>query len=318
MQNFSARVRWRVFFDADADDATTSIDNIYIYNIYFMCDIINNKIDIDKNNLSFKKDKIVYIENFIKDNIRLKILNDLNDKEDLYKKQNYNSVFSILGQLNTNQNTNSDSIYKKHSLINGSDIQQQFPELHYYYHNCFADIVSQIVGKKVYPVNEKNNTNNSLFIYENKGDSLRWHTDGSMFNEKNVYTLLIYLYNESSQNLCYINYDKKKKCLFTNENSCVILEHFTLEHAVTPLNDNEKKILWTMTYSEDINITNPISYIIDKGKNISYLGFDAFNSLDIFFITLLLLIILIFIYYLFKKYINKINTFKIKHLYRIF
>jgi len=32
-----------------------------------------------------------------------------------------------------------------------------------------------------------------------RGDSLRWHTDKSMFNDKKVYTLLVYLYNNSSQ-----------------------------------------------------------------------------------------------------------------------
>jgi len=273
-----------------------------------MCDIINNSIIINKNNELFNKDKFVYIKNFINNDVRLKILNDIKKKEHLYKFKNYNSIFSILGQLNTSQNTENDSIYKKHSVITGTDIQENFPELHYYYYNCFADVVSQIVGKKVYPVNERNNTNNALFIYENEGDSLRWHTDGSLFNGKKVYTLLVYLHNSSSQKLCYINYDKNKKCLHTDENSSVILEHFTLEHAVTPLKNNEKKILWTMTYAEDININNPISYFIDKSKNISYLGFKAFNLLDIF--CLILLLILFF--FILKKYIyqkNKIISF---------
>uniref|UniRef100_A0A6C0JIU7 Fe2OG dioxygenase domain-containing protein n=1 Tax=viral metagenome TaxID=1070528 RepID=A0A6C0JIU7_9ZZZZ len=267
-----------------------------------MCDIINNGININKNNLLFNKEHFVYIKNFINDDIRLKLLNNINKKEDLYKIKNKNSFLSILGQLDSTQNTSKENILKQHSVIAGTEIQQNFPDFHYYYHNCFADTVSKIVGKKVYPVNEINTMNNSLIIYENEDDSLRWHTDKSMFNNKKVYTLLVYLYNSSSQNLCYIDYDKNKKCLYTDENSCVILEHFTLEHAVTPLKQNEKKIVWSMTYAEDININNPISYIMNKSKNISYLGFGAFNSLDIFFI-ILLLIILIFIIFYFKKYI---------------
>ena len=270
-----------------------------------MCDIINNSININENKLLFNKDKIVYIENFINNDIRLKLLNDINKKEHLYKIQNSNSIFSILGQLDATQNKSNNNILKQHSVIAGIDIQQNFSNLHYYYHNCFADTVSKIVGKKVYPLNEINTMNNSLIIYENKGDSLRWHTDKSMFNNKKVYTLLIYLHNSSSQNLCYINHDKKKTCLYTPENSCVILEHFTLEHAVTELKENEKKILWSMTYAEDINITNPISYIMNKCKNISYMGFNALSALDIFFIILILLILLSFIYFLFKNYIYK-------------
>jgi len=284
-----------------------------------MCDIINNDININKNNLLFNKEHFVYIENFINNDIRLKILDDINKKEDLYKIKNENSIFSILGQLNTSHNTEKDLIYKKHSVITGTDIQEHFPELHYYYYNCFADIVSQVVGTKVYPINEKNTTNNALIIYENEGDSLRWHTDRSMFNGKKVYSLLVYLHNSSFQKLCYINYDKNKKCLHTDENSSVILEHFTLEHAVTPLKNNEKKILWTMTYAEDININNPISYFIDKIKNFSYLGFEAFNPLDIFFmILLIILIFIIFYYFLFYNFAASCRIFETKRKVKIY
>jgi hypothetical protein len=265
-----------------------------------MCDIINNSININKNNLLFNKDHIVYIKNFINNDTRLKLLNKINKKEDSYKIRNKNSFFSILGQLDATRNTSKQNIYKQHAVIGGIEIQQQFPDLHYYYHNCFADTVSKIVGKKVYPVNEINTMNNSLIIYENTGDSLRWHTDKSMFNNKKVYTLLVYLYNSSSQNLCYIESDKNKICLFTEENSCVILEHFTLEHAVTPLKQNEKKILWSMTYAEDMNIYNPISYMMNKAKNISYLGFGAFSQLDIFIVILLIILFYIIFYF---KYI---------------
>lgn len=281
-----------------------------------MCDILN-KINIEENNSKFALDKIVYIKNFIKDDVRLKLLKKINETEDNYKQENTNSLLSTFGQLNAKNNTKDDTIFKKHSVITGSDIQKYYPDLHYYYHNCFADTVSKIVGKKVYPVNERNSTNNSLFIYEKKGDSLRWHTDGSLFNGKKVYTLLIYLYNSSTQNLCYIDHDNQKKCLFTDENSSVILEHFTLEHAVTPLQDNEKKILWTMTYAEDMNIDNPISYMIDKVKNYSYLGFGAFNSMDITYLTILFIII-IYILYIYRKifdfkYIKKmLKMLKIK------
>ena len=276
-----------------------------------MCDIINNSININENKLIFKQDKFVYIENFINNNTRLKLLNDINKKEHLYKIENSNSILSILGQLDATQNKANNTILKQHSVIAGIDIQQNFPNFHYYYHNCFADTVSKIVGKKVYPVNEINTMNNSLIIYENKGDSLRWHTDKSMFNNKKVYTLLIYLHNSSSQNLCYINHDKNKICLYTPENSCVILEHFTLEHAVTELQENEKKIVWSMTFAEDINISNPISYILNKSKNISYMGFNALSIMDIFFIILILLIILRFIIFFFYLLNYKKNLFNL-------
>ncbi len=281
-----------------------------------MCDIVNNTINIKNSNLLFDKDKIVYIKNFINNDIRLKILYDIKEKEYLYKIKNKNSIFSVLGQIDATQNTSDHNIIKQHSVISGTDIQQNFPDLHYYYHNCFADIVSKIVNKKVYPINEKNTMNNSLIIYENNGDSLRWHTDKSMFNNKKVYTLLVYLHNSSSQNLCYIDHDNLQKCIYTDENSCVILEHFTLEHAVTKLKENEKKILWSMTYAEDINITNPISYIMNKGKNFSYLGFSVFNSLDLFFIISIIFIFIFVFKVNFLYFYKTIKNIFIKILYK--
>lgn len=238
----------------------------------------------------FKKDRFVYIRNFIRNNEEL--LEEIQSLENKYKRRNSNSLIDIIGQLNVTNNTKNDNIIKQHYVISGTDIQKQLPNLHYNYHNCFGDIVSKIVGTKVYPINEKNTTNNSLFIYEKEGDSLRWHTDGSMFNGKRVFTLLIYLYNDSTQNLCYINSDDKKKCIHTDTNSAVILEHFNLEHAVTPMKRNEKKILWTMTFAEDMNINGPMSYIADKTKNFSYLGLDTFTNLEKFFLVLITVLIL--------------------------
>lgn len=250
-----------------------------------MCDIVNN-IDLATYSRLFKVDKFVYIPRFIRETTRLKILKTITDSENAHKKINENSVLTALGQLNATNNGKEHTIFKQHSVITGTDIQLHYPELHYYYHNCLADVVSKIVGRKVYPVNERYNTNNALFIYERKGDSLRWHTDGSLFNGKKVFTLLIYVYNSSTQNLCYINHDKEKRCLYTDESSAVILEHFTLEHAVTPLQENEKKILWTMTFAEDMNIHEPLSYIKDKVKNISYLGWDALSKTDVLIMIL--------------------------------
>jgi len=271
-----------------------------------MCDILNN-INIKKYNQEFSDKLIVYIPNFIKNNIRLNLLNYINENENKYIISNTNSITSILGQLDAKNNTNDDKVIKKHDVISGNDIQSNFPELHYYYNNCFADTVTKIVGKKVYPINEINTMNNSLIIYNHEGDSLRWHTDKSMFNNKKVYTLLVYLYNSSSQNLCYIDINNnKKQCIFTDENSCVILEHFTLEHMVTPLKQNEKKILWSMTYAEDINIHNPISYVKNKLKNLSYLGLKALSIIDYFAIIIFFIILIcVIIYVIFNKKIKK-------------
>jgi hypothetical protein len=272
-----------------------------------MCDILNNNIEIESNNKIFEKKKIVQISNFIKNDTRMKILTEILTKGTNYKKINNNdkNLTTIVGaSLDRNlykikHDDMEHNIKLQYNLIDGSDIQTYFPDLHYYYHNCIADIVSKIIGIPVYPVNEANTINNSLLIYENENDSIRWHTDKSMFNGKKVYTVLVYLYNDSSQNLCYIHFDnKQKECVFTDVNSCIILEQFHLEHMVTPIKSNEKKIAWSMIFAEDVNLNTPKSYIFDKIKNIGFIGIRALNIIDYSQIIFSISVIIIIIYFI--------------------
>jgi len=91
-----------------------------------------------------------------------------------------------------------------------------------------------------------------------------------------------------------------------------------LEHAVTQFEKKmKKKILWSMTYAEDINITSLWGYIQNKGKNLSYLGLSALNSIDILFILILIICFLMIIWkYLFMKK-SKIKKFDYLKLFKI-
>ena len=269
-----------------------------------MCDILTNLFDIEKCNLEFKDTRIVYIPNFIKDEISSRLVQQINKDVNKCKIKQKDSIINGIGQYDIkNNNGDNIKIIKKHSLISGNCIEYFFPDLYYYYNNCLANIVSKIVGCRVYPINDINTINNSILIYENIGDSVRWHTDQSHFSNKKVYTLLIYLYNDSSQQLCYIEYNdinRTKKCLPTVTNSCIILEHFTLEHMVTPIKSGEKKIAWAMVFAEDVRSNNPISYTIDKIKNFSYLELDAFNMFD-YLVIIVLFYCIYLLYYSIKK-----------------
>jgi hypothetical protein len=265
-----------------------------------MCDILNNNIDIESNNKKFEKKKIVQISNFITNDMRIKLLTEILKKGKHHIINNTDKDINIIVGASLDRqfydikyDKKEHDINLQYNLIDGSDIQKYFPDLHYYYHNCIADIISKIIGTPVYPLNEANTINNSLLIYENENDSIRWHTDKSMFNGKRAYTVLIYLYNDSSQNLCYIHYDnKEKECVFTDVNSCIILEQFHLEHMVTPIKSNEKKIAWSMIFAEDMNLDTPQSYFLDKMKNFGFIGLRAFNNMDYLQVILIIIIII--------------------------
>jgi hypothetical protein len=267
-----------------------------------MCDILNNNnIDIETNKKIFGTKKLVQISNFIKNDIRLKLLKEIVDKEHIYKFNDNNNTlneisYSLLEDANLKEHQYS-AMAKQYNVIHGSDIVYFFPDLHYYYHNCIADTISKIVGIRVYPVNELNTINNSLIIYESENDSIKWHKDRSIFNDKRVFTVLIYLYNNSTQKLCYIHYDDKThECVNMDENTCVILEQFELDHMTTPILKGEKKIAWSMTFVEDINQNNPKAYLMDKIKNFGFIGTNALNTGDYMYIILFVVLIGIIVY----------------------
>lgn len=261
----------------------------------------------------FHKKKILQLPDFILDSTRKRIVESIvkNSESRIY---NQNSLVDSLAQLDSiMENKNKDTI-KQHAILDGKHIQEQLPELHFYYHNCLPEYVSAMINRKVYSINENGTMNNSIILYENENDSIRWHTDKSMFNDKKVVTLLLYLLNESTQELCYIENDTSPGdsnneptilCGRTEENSGILLEHFVLKHYVSPLKKGEKRIVWSMTFAEDMNLPTLSSYTKNKVKNISYLGLRAINATDVLVVIVIILIILVIVLVVGWRRINK-------------
>lgn len=254
-----------------------------------------NDRDWSPYNATFQSAKLVQVENFINDTVGKRIVEMINfDAAKVsYNKENTLDKLGQLKSVNLNKNDEKGAKIKQHYVISGTQVTKQLPYLRHLYHSCFKDHVSKIVGVEVYPCEEMKTLNNTVIIYANENDSIRWHVDKSIFNGKRVFTLLIYLYNKSTQELCYIHdAHNVKQCLHTPENSCVLLEHFVLQHGVTPLKQDEKRIVWSMTFAE-LPTTNSVSgYTANKIKNYSYLGIEALSMFDIFVVSAAIVIVL--------------------------
>jgi hypothetical protein len=243
--------------------------------------IIRDTVDVRTASDTFRERRVVQVLDFIDDTVRQDIVHRIETEQRSLAKYNSNNPLSALGQLGSAKHNDAESIFKQHYLIDGTTVFHKLPDMRYYYHTCFGDFVSRVVQTRVYPVDERRTINNSIIIYENQNDSLRWHTDGSIYNGKKVFTLLVYLYNRSSQELCYVEFDSGQKlCVTTPQCSCVVLEHFTLQHYVTPLRHGEKRIVWSMTFAEDPAFSSVISYAKDRIKNANYIGIGAFSSFE--------------------------------------
>lgn len=280
-----------------------------------ICNNIVNEKNWSPYHDEFKTAKLVQINDFINDDMRKNIVDLIasNSSKVLYNSESMLDILGQLGSINLNKTDAQGAKIKQHYIISGTEITKHYPYLRHLYHSCFRDHVSKIVGTQVYPCEEMQTVNNTIIIYANENDSIRWHVDKSLFNGKRVFTLLIYLYNRSSQELCYIhNENNVKHCLHTPENSCVLLEHFILQHGVTPLKEGEKRIVWSMTFAE-LPATNSISgYIANKMKNYSYIGYEALNVVDIIVLIIILILIGIVIRIIVLSLLKSFSVFKPK------
>ena len=267
------------------------------------CSVIQGAIygGIDAAASEFRAHRVVQTVDFIDEPARMDILATIDDNTSLMK-YNANSAISALGQLQSAKHNDDERIFKQHYIIDGTAVFENMPDVRYAYHNCFADYVSRVVQTRVYPVEERGTINNTIIVYENENDSLRWHTDGSMYNGKKVFTLLVYLFNRSSQELCYVEFDSGRKlCVPTPQGSCVVLEHFTLQHYVTPLRRGEKRVVWSMTFAEDPSFSSVLSYAKDKIKNANYMGTGALRPLDYGALAAILAVICVVTALLFRR-----------------
>lgn len=171
--------------------------------------------------------------------------------------------------------------FKKSGSVSRNQLQQYAPALfNLYYSQEMKQFVESVVGEKILtsPIDDPHAV--ALYCYTEPGDHIGVHYDKSFYRGRR-YTVLLGLIQDSvaSKLVCYpgankLNRRKNPMPVFTHPGTLVIFNGDALWHEVTPLAENEKRVIVTMEYVTDQRMTRfnrLVSHFKDRllyfGKN---------------------------------------------------
>jgi len=182
----------------------------------------------------------------------------------------------LKNQFNSKRFESTNFHFRKATGINFFDLHNNndykgFLEL--YYSTELVDFLSHILKKPIQkpPLNDTNAC--SLLIYANKGDHIDWHKDYSLYNGDR-FVVLLTIVNENaeksglSKNEFVYTHQGKEYPVQLQENSIIIFKGSEVLHKSTSIDENERRILLSMTFCDICQEKkNIIYYVYEKIKN---------------------------------------------------
>jgi hypothetical protein len=118
------------------------------------------------------------------------------------------------------------------------------PELHH--------LVSGIVGVTVGPTPQHDQSSCSVLFYERPGDHIGWHYDHNFYQGRH-FTVLLSIINQGANGLSAARLMAQlggtEQTIATPPNTLVVFEGAKVLHKVTPINDGERRVMLSMTFS---------------------------------------------------------------------
>lgn len=138
-----------------------------------------------------------------------------------------------------------------------------YENIHRHAHGCLAlyhsnelqELVSRVVGLKVVPTPDRDQSSLSVLCYNELGDHINWHYDHNFYQGRH-FTVLLSLANESSagelsQSQLMRRTDAGDETFDTSPNSLVIFEGARVLHRASPTAAGDLRIMLSMTYTAD-------------------------------------------------------------------
>jgi hypothetical protein len=151
--------------------------------------------------------------------------------------------------------------HKKGGTVSYEQIHQSCPTCLAFYHcEPVGRFVSQVVGEKVGPAGDHDQSAESILYYEEPGDHIYWHFDHNFYQGRQ-FTALINLVNRSAEGgpsastLVYRDAGGEEVEVDTSENSFVIFEGAKVLHLATPTQPGDLRIMLSMTFNTMTKIT---------------------------------------------------------------
>ena len=167
--------------------------------------------------------------------------------------------------------------HKKGGTVSYEQIHQSCPACLAFYHGePVVKFVSQLVGVKIGPAGDHDQSAESLLYYDEPGDHIQWHFDHNFYQGRQ-FTALINLVNRSADGkvsaskLQYRAADGTEVDVDTSENSFVVFEGQKVLHRATPTQPGDLRIMLSMTFNTAAKIT-PFREFKRRIKDTAFFG----------------------------------------------
>lgn len=143
---------------------------------------------------------------------------------------------------------------------------------------AFIDFLAAVTGRSLMLCPERDPHSCALYVYTEPGDFIRPHYDRS-FYEGARFTVLLGLVNRTRSTLaCELFRGDEQRApvelqLATEPGTLVIFNGDKLWHWVTPLGENEERVVLTMEYLTALGMNPFKRFISDMKDAVSYFGF---------------------------------------------
>ncbi len=175
--------------------------------------------------------------------------------------------------------------FKKSGSVSYHQLEQTAPKLFAFYRSAaFKQFIADIVGEEVEYCPESDPHAAALYYYTEPGDRIKVHYDKSFYKGKRFTVLLGMIQDsEASKLICYPGADKKnmKKNpleVATHPGTLVIFNGDVLWHEVSPLAENERRVILTMEFLTDTRISAVSKIVSDVKDRYLYFGKSQYKN----------------------------------------
>lgn len=147
--------------------------------------------------------------------------------------------------------------HKKGGTLSYENIHLHAPALLGFYHSpAIQNWVSTLVGERVVPTADHDQSSCSVLYYVEEGDHINWHFDHNFYQGRHFTVLLSLVNRTESGAVTESRLMRKTQAgeelgVDTSENSLIVFEGARVLHKVTPVKAGDMRIVFSMTYCTD-------------------------------------------------------------------
>jgi hypothetical protein len=143
--------------------------------------------------------------------------------------------------------------HKKGATLSYEKIHTLAPHALAFYHSAAVqEWIAAITGVTVVPTPNQDQSSLSVLCYHEPGDHINWHYDHNFYRGRH-FTVLLSLVNEGPSGLSQGTL--QRQCAEGGEQNCdtapnvlVVFEGAKVRHRATPIGENERRVILSMTY----------------------------------------------------------------------